>query len=840
MPDFNRNTGNRSSYGSNRNNRGPSGNGRNNYGGNNGRRETQPTRVFAPYNFVPFPKNPAYIKDESEIIGQNVMADKAEDGEPIYSGEIRYSLQAMTAVFVDDGTKEHRFCRNAAGEFIIPGSTMRGLIRSHAMTLGLGNVRDEIEDYSLMFRDVANGLEKRRYSTILGSEIARFTNNKGDEYTLSVLKNVRAGYIEKKANGKYVIYKTELDPVNEDDPAIDQKLGKMNYYTVNERIIIEQYLDSESKYKKDPDSFSYSFLIPDIQNEMMNQTAHFREEYDRSGNKSYIGRNNFSYIPYHKKVAYSLRGSRYVDKLKSPSAADTDPALLRGTLVSTGYMQKKKVIYVIPDIDHFGENGSPRVAVELPDKDVRDFQVDYNRRKNSIALNRNNPNRNRKTEEYKSYFNLPTTVGEKGRKPVFYIELGGRCYFGFTPRLRLFYDHTVAEGIEKTHVKGKVDLVKAIFGYISEGRNSAKGTNARKTRVSFSDAVFYKSTAPGSQAELGPRYLALSEPRPTDYYNYLEQGDRKSSYNDRNLRLRGAKQYWLHRENEPGIREGEQNEKMDSLLHPLDKGSCFRGTIRFKNLRKYELGLLLWSIRLEEESWMNLGKGKAYGYGAMKLTELKARSVEYSKAYDISGASPALFGNLYKELDIAELIDYYKFFIKKYNGDRSIDQLPLIEDFFAMKDSTRIPPREKTGYMSLTEFQDQKRSMAPLPKVSDVAAERGNGGAVSSTGASSAPQSRERSAEEEKIQKVLFLAGYDLSDSQRQKLESMSGLPVVAIKEWADDNNITQYSKKYHSIALPSFVKATVLNTCKKNCVHVYQATKNKNEKVDSGWKCLQ
>lgn len=82
----------------------------------NGREQKEAARVYAPYNFVEFPKNPVYIKDEKEIIGHNVMTEAAEDGEELFSGEINYTLEAMTPVFVDDGTKEHRFCRNAAGK----------------------------------------------------------------------------------------------------------------------------------------------------------------------------------------------------------------------------------------------------------------------------------------------------------------------------------------------------------------------------------------------------------------------------------------------------------------------------------------------------------------------------------------------------------------------------------------------------------------------------------------------------------------------------------------------------------------------------------------------------
>ena len=149
--------------------------------------------VFAPYNFISFPKNPVYVKDEKDIIGHDVMTEKTDSGDDLYSGEIHYTLEAMTPVFIDDGTEQHRFCMNAEGNHIIPGSTMRGLVRSHALVLSLGNVRDDIDDYSLMYRNVASGLNRRRYNDILGATIVRMKDENGREYSLSVLKNVRAG-----------------------------------------------------------------------------------------------------------------------------------------------------------------------------------------------------------------------------------------------------------------------------------------------------------------------------------------------------------------------------------------------------------------------------------------------------------------------------------------------------------------------------------------------------------------------------------------------------------------------------------------------------------------------
>lgn len=902
---------------------------------------TDSAYVYAPYNFVPFPNAPAYI-EEDKIVGHDVLADTADDGEELFSGEIRYSLESMTPIFVDDGTKQHRFCRNAAGDFMIPGSTMRGLIRSNAMVLGLGNVRDEVDDYSLMYRNVANGLNKKRYGDILGTGIAKMHSSSGKDYTLSVLKNVQAGYIEKTEGGKYVIYKTAIDPADGKSYAIDPNLGKMNYYTLSERFVIEQYLKNKGKYTADPDSFPYSLLIPDMQNRMMNQTKPFREEYDRNGNLSYKGVNNFSYIPYHVPAAYRLFGNRNISELKpitagtssnssngsnngSGSGSGNGNAYEHGVLVSTGFMQKKKVIYVIPGIKCSGPGGTPEIAVELSDRDVRDFKVDYNRRKNSISLEKKNPlreiDKGKWNEVYKAFFNLPEETGEKGRKPVFYIQLGKRCYFGFTPRLRLFYDNTVADGISRTHVSGKTDYVKAIFGYTSSGKTpgTASGKSsldkdmpdARKTRVSFSDAVQVQPPK-----ELPPRFLTLSEPRPTDCLNYLDQSSGETSYNSRQMQLRGAKQYWLHREADPGVEPGHENKNLDSLLNPLDSGSRFQGTIRFKNLRKHELGLLLWSVRLEDSSWMNIGKGKPYGYGAVKLSILSVRSLDYRKAYglplpaddgvivsplkhsadsfvdasvassldssldassdssggsragydgknssapiastDISGNRPsddgmgslaALFCNPYRDLDTEELINAYKLHIRKSIGNRDIMTLPLIRDFFAMKDSLRIPDAEATRYMTLEQFQDQTRNKTPLPTPLDFISKHPGpppavGSVPSRTGATAGmPSGMESSATANSgpLDAVVFLAGYSLSDSQKQKLEEMSGLPAVHVNEWPNDENVVKYARQYKGIALPANAYPKFIETSKRHCPHVYKAVKS--GKLDNGWSCLK
>lgn len=160
----------------------------------------------------------------------------------------------------------------------------------------------------------------------------------------------------------------------------------------------------------------------------------------------------------------------------------------------------------------------------------------------------------------------------------------------------------------------------------------------------------------------------------------------------------------------------------------IGKGAKFAGKIRFQNLTEDELGLLLWSVRLNEGSQMNVGKAKAYGYGriSVKITELGRLDVK--KAY-LSAETLELDpfdraksgGGLEKEIDNA--ISFYKEKIQKHVG-KPIDELYHIIQFFMMKDSSSIPPDGATKYMSVDRREYQSRTR-PLPTVKAIIAKNG-------------------------------------------------------------------------------------------------------------------
>lgn len=108
--------------------------------------------VGAPYNFVPFTQK-EYEYSKEQLPTHDSMNEK------LISGELVYEMTAETDIFVDDGTDAHHFNKNAKGQYSIQGSSVRGLIRNNVQILGFSSIADDIDDYALMYRNVAGGAE---------------------------------------------------------------------------------------------------------------------------------------------------------------------------------------------------------------------------------------------------------------------------------------------------------------------------------------------------------------------------------------------------------------------------------------------------------------------------------------------------------------------------------------------------------------------------------------------------------------------------------------------------------------------------------------------------------
>lgn len=625
--------------------------------------------VGAPYNFVEI--NKKVRKPENNKIQPHDVIEKGK-----LSGVIEYEITAKTPIIVDDGSGH--FYKNIYGETAIPGSTVRGLVRSNMQILSASSVAADIQDGRLMYRNVANGKNKDRYNDILGNKTIQYSLKDGKKGQLSVLENVKAGYIRNEG-GKYRIFGTVKDGT-----AI--KKGDMNYYVKSERKILE---DREKEKK-------FGFLINHKPYILQNNNAQFKKRNDRNGRVHYEGDENKYYHPYYMPISYSIEGEKTVSAINDKGILD-----LNGYLVSTGMMREKKAVYIIPEIDEAEDK-----AIDITKEDIDDFRRDYESRKNQVET------------MDKGFFNLPND-GET--KPVFYIQLGSKLYFGFTPRLRLFYDKTICEGLDENQKNAGVDYCKSIFGYTPDSNNTQNNGDSGKkagykSRVAFMDALMVKGSGKEQEKKVS---LVLGSPKPTSYLDYLTPKtdiDAVASYNN-DFMLRGIKQYWLKKEVDSP--SASKNEKVSSGFTPYTAGTGFKGRVRFDNLSEDELGMLLWSIQLEDNSNQNIGKGKPYGYGRVEVKVTGLKKLDFEKMYD----SDSLSLKPYSDMDDC-IDDYIRIAKDNMTGfiGRDVMSCPSVKHFFMMKDADNIPGNDKTRYMSLDsrEYQNRVSKSVMLPTVEDV------------------------------------------------------------------------------------------------------------------------
>lgn len=307
-------------------------------------------------------------------------------------------------------------------------------------------------------------------------------------------------------------------------------------------------------------------------------------------------------------VSYQVSGERVTRIGGERTFSSRGMLLYTGRPVRHGKAEKANALYLFPEED-LRERSIP-----VPPQDVLSYTVDWEKRRNVLRP--------------AAFWALP-----KGRehKPVFYVRHEGHLYLGCSRFLRIGYRYPLSHGLPQCHRERQgqgalvLDYPSAILGF-------ARGQETYRSRVSFGD--FHLE---GKARELPPVKTVLGEPKPSFYAGYVEEA---KHYNADDFRLRGYKQYWLKEADAAPLPEGK--DRVGSTLRPLDRGSLFRGTIRYKNLTEDELGLLLWAIRLEEGCFQTLGMGKPYGYGRMRVTISALREVEPEALYTPAGLCGSL------------------------------------------------------------------------------------------------------------------------------------------------------------------------------------------------------
>ena len=201
---------------------------------------------------------------------------------------------------------------------------------------------------------------------------------------------------------------------------------------------------------------------------------------------------------------------------------------------------------------------------------------------------------------------IKVDIETKQGVPVFFrIEENKIKDFGMAFLYKLPYEKSPFEVLPKAHKSETPDLAQCIFGYTSKNK-SLKG------RVLFGHA-FSNDAQPDKDIT-----LTLNTPKASYYPIYIQQEGRNGivtryeTYNDG--KLSGWKRYHIRKKT---WEKAMNSEKLDTIIHPVKKGSTFHGSISFHNLRPVELGALLSALTFHGTSgcYHSIGQGKPYGFG---------------------------------------------------------------------------------------------------------------------------------------------------------------------------------------------------------------------------------
>lgn len=513
--------------------------------------------IRSPYNFISLEEK-VFIPDWTDQISHDIPFS---DG---VSGKITLEMEAKTPVFVRNGqvgsAVDNSFSRTDGNRYFIPGTSIKGAIRNVLEIVSHGKMRTN-KNQLFAQREWGN--------THLYDLRARQTS-------------FRCGWLKWDNDKGYHIVDCGT-PYRIGHDRIDDFLGRdlfRSYFSRSNGIDLNRQTNFEgTEYDPKTARFKYA-LVDQLGISLDNRCFEIDTEHN------------------------ATRGGFTRVKVTSESNKQFE-----GTIVFTG--QPDKWEYPRPRQLQNGAGKFYDFVFKSPGGNARIEQIEVDEFESYQAIYKESP-------DWKYWYDKIDSSGI----PVFFMkEKGQKLKWGLALLFKLPYDNTPFETLYDSHKTEKYDLSDCIFGSVGKD-NSLKG------RVSFGHA-FCVSENVEPMAEVR---LVLSSPKASYYPTYISQSgnngrtEQYQTYNDG--RISGWKRYVV-RENvwtpagQPMTANGQNvSDKIYTVFRPLPGGTKFVSTIAFHNLKPEELGALLSALTFhgcERECYHQLGQGKPYGYGRVKI-----------------------------------------------------------------------------------------------------------------------------------------------------------------------------------------------------------------------------
>lgn len=540
----------------------------------------------APYNFIPLPE-PEQLITVKELPDQDNYSD--------YNGWIECDLEACSPLYVRgmltasqfaqgfESKDQPDFFSTGQGKLKIPGSSLRGSIRELVEIVSYGKI-SWVQKEPLVFRAVGD-------RTSLGDYYRdHLMRDDGNKHYVPLMK---AGYLE-HADGAW-----QIRPVKE--------IGGTTFARIPHELMPEMS------------------ALPPWKNSL-------------NARKIWVKVGAFAFQPVrggslHIKYSPVLQSS-----VSSQSGFET------GVLVCSGPMDKKKseAVFFEPDTTADPTPISPEMVQAYRDQISQEQQA---------------------------------LMGKNGAlvdgQPVFYREENDQLiFFGHVMMFRLPYGRSPLDFVPKElRDDSDIDLAEAIFGFVRDKKMPRDQSSAYAGRVFFTDAKYVQNSQESHKSSEPITPQILASPKPTAFQHYLTQRQPDTMPSGRTNKdgspkmvmrldhyasspkqttIRGHKLYW--HKGRIGLKDIEETGKKNvdwnsdtqhTRIQPVTEGAKFRFRIYFENLREYELGALLWVLKLSDGATspyrLSLGMGKPLGMGAVRIIpslSLTDRKKRYGQLFD--------------------------------------------------------------------------------------------------------------------------------------------------------------------------------------------------------------
>ena len=674
-------------------------------------------KAIAPYNFVELPDK--IVESEPLPDGDRYYDHKEDQSQPNkikrYTGRIKCTLTPESQIYIRCGWNPEDFAKYSESSFkdlseilkqkranffhhptdlspVIPGSSLRGMIRSLLEIISFGKIT-KVAKNKLFYRSLGDKALKEVYMSNFVDDrgiVQHSPNPKAPCYRAKI----HTGFLRKK-NGYFYIEECAYGRI--DRSTIPVK----NIYQVQRKI-------------KTPD-WHHQYQTIYVQIDSKEKGYFFRKQLTAKGSV----RHPDLYLCFRK-----------VHSASFTSNAGLTPA----TLVVTGDMQHKHLEFA------FLHESTPisdyRVSEDIISRFHDDDQVTKWQKE---AFKKDKPSAECRAQD--GYL--------RDGEPVFFLLDDNKSvrFLGRAQMFRLPYNLSPFEFIpDWLKDESKTDIAEAIFGYVD---SESPRDKARAGRIFVTDAT----TETKIQDARPTKDILLSSPKPTTFQHYLIQKDvnpknlkhyasnppTKEKAGD--TTIRGHKLYW-HKKQVVDQSQDDNSDTQTSLIKPISPNpdTVFTFDIHFENLSQVELGALLWALSIggdkakefgigkaREDYRLSLGMGKPLGMGAVKIDPtlyISDRHTRYSSLFNTDNnqwtvsepeASISEYLQAFEKYVINEKTGIAESDHPKGRSAENLKEVPRIEMLLAMLRWDSMPEAEQTRYMTIAAKEYQNRPVLPTP-----------------------------------------------------------------------------------------------------------------------------